>query len=398
MKAVILVCLLFIIVRTDAQFIPEGCINSNTNRPPQNSDITVVCGTQFMDLSILLCPIYNANYNESLMILNGKNDSQCTGTADLSANPPVLKFRLSIHQNSLEACNNVFRIDNEVGTGAFSQFSNIQHVNISGKVESSDPATGMITYRPLITYMYSCMYPLQYVLNNTEMAVAGVNLAINDNNGSFISTLNMSLFTNSSYNTPLIIPATGVNLKEQIWVEVRATNLSNRFNVLLDQCFATVDVYDNATNGYNLFVGCPRDPQTKVIENGESQTARFVFEAFRFVEHKNLKVSRFYLHCITRLCNVSMCASMLPNCNTPIGRRRRAVDEYGNSATVTSPPIVVGQQAASDLSSSSKQGVVSEDEYSSPVVAVIVCLAVLSVLMVAMGAYFTWTLRHKLAL
>uniref|UniRef100_A0A3B4AAJ6 ZP domain-containing protein n=1 Tax=Periophthalmus magnuspinnatus TaxID=409849 RepID=A0A3B4AAJ6_9GOBI len=283
-------------------------------------------------LLILLCPIYNANYNESLMILNGKNDSQCTGTADLSANPPVLKFRLSIHQNSLEACNN---IDNEVGTGAFSQFSNIQHVNISGKVESSDPATGMITYRPLITYMYSCMYPLQYVLNNTEMAVslsfrAGVNLAINDNNGSFISTLNMSLFTNSSYNTPLIIPATGVNLKEQIWVEVRATNLSNRFNVLLDQCFATVDVYDNATNGYNLFVGCPRDPQTKVIENGESQTARFVFEAFRFVEHKNLKVSRFYLHCITRLCNVSMCASI-----------RKKITNTGH--TITAGPLIYRQ-------------------------------------------------------
>lgn len=57
---------------------------------------------------------------------------------------------------------------------------------------------------------------------------------------------------------------------------------------------------------------CTRDAQTKIELNGVSQTARFSFEAFRFVEHKNLTVSTFYLHCATRLCEASNCASLLP--------------------------------------------------------------------------------------
>ncbi|XP_072314546.1 zona pellucida-like domain-containing protein 1 isoform X2 [Eucyclogobius newberryi] len=391
---VIFVCQLFLFIKTDAQ----SCTDSTTNRDPENSDISVTCGTQFMDLSILLCPIYFANYNESHMIINGQSNNECQGVADTTANPPVLKFRLSLNQASLGACNNVYRIDEAPGTGMLSSFSSIQSVNISGMVVSHDPAPGMITYRPMITYMYSCQYPLQYILNNTELAVAGVNVAINENNGSFISTLTMTLFNSDSYNTPLIIPTSGLNLKEQIFVEVKASNLSSRFNVLLDRCFATVNPYPVVSEKYDLFVGCVEDPQTQIGQNGVAQTARFSFEAFRFVQHKNLTVSRFYLHCHTRLCNVSSCADMLPkNCSAPRARRRReAVEE--NGATVSSTEILVGQQTESGSAQYKQAAVAAKEEYSSPVVAVIVCVAVLSVLLVAMGAYYTWNMRHKLRL
>lgn len=57
---------------------------------------------------------------------------------------------------------------------------------------------------------------------------------------------------------------------------------------------------------------CTRDSQTKVEVNGLSQKAQFSFEAFRFVEHKNMTVSTFYLHCTTRLCEVATCQSLLP--------------------------------------------------------------------------------------
>ncbi|KAJ0063789.1 hypothetical protein NL108_006746 [Boleophthalmus pectinirostris] len=395
MKVIIFTCLLFLIIKTDAQTIPASCSTSDTNRSPENSDIKVVCGTESMDLRILLCPIYNANYNETLMILNGQTNTECKGTPDFTTTPPVLKFKFSINQQSLSSCNNVFRIFDVVGSGDFSQFSSIQHVNISGRVESFDPTPGMITYRSQLTYMYSCQYPLQYVLNNTEMAVAGVSLAITDNNGSFISTLTMGLFNGPDFLKPLIIPTTGLGLKEQIYVQVSASNLSDRFNVLLDRCFATVGLYPDSTPGYDLFIGCNQDPQTKVLENGISQKASFVFEAFRFVQHKNMTVSRFYLHCIARLCNVSMCASMLPTCP---GNRRRRATEGEDSATITSSEILVGKLPTPALvnGQGNKAGVVEKLEYSSPVVAVIVCVALLSVLLVMMGAYFTWTLRHKL--
>lgn len=57
---------------------------------------------------------------------------------------------------------------------------------------------------------------------------------------------------------------------------------------------------------------CTRDEQTRVELNGASQEAHFSFEAFRFVEHKNQTISTFYLHCVTRLCEVSSCSGLLP--------------------------------------------------------------------------------------
>lgn len=52
--------------------------------------------------------------------------------------------------------------------------------------------------------------------------------------------------------------------------------------------------------------------QTTVELNGDSQTANFSFEAFRFLEHNNMPISTFYLHCVTRLCEVSSCSSLKP--------------------------------------------------------------------------------------
>lgn len=114
-----------------------------------------------------------------------------------------------------------------------------------------------------------------------------------------------------------------------------------RFNVLLDRCFATTSPYPMTSTYYDLFVGwvcplipqtapvtsglrvlwhasfvypprCTRDDQTRVELNGASQEARFSFEAFRFVEHNDQRISTFYLHCATRLCEESVCSQLLP--------------------------------------------------------------------------------------
>ncbi|XP_038548433.1 zona pellucida-like domain-containing protein 1 [Micropterus salmoides] len=312
MKLVILMCQLGLILRTEAQ-IPDRCIFSNTNRPPDNSDITVICGTEYMDLRIYLCPMYQALYNETLMVLNNQfNTPQCFGTADWAVDPPVLKFRFPINDSSISSCNNNFKIISQVGSGQFADFSNVQFVNVSGSVTSLDPTAGMITYRPQIVYKFSCLYPMQYLLNNSEVSVAGVNLAIRDNNGSFISTLKMHLYKDALYQEKLTIPQSGLNLKTKIYVAVQASNLTERFNVLLDRCYATTSPFPNLRTYYDLFVGCTRDPQTRVEHNGVSQVAHFSFEAFRFMEHKNLTISTFYLHCVTRLCEVSSCSRLLP--------------------------------------------------------------------------------------
>uniref|UniRef100_A0A3Q3MIT2 Zona pellucida-like domain-containing protein 1 n=1 Tax=Mastacembelus armatus TaxID=205130 RepID=A0A3Q3MIT2_9TELE len=281
---------------------------------PANSDISVVCGTEYMDLSIFLCPVYQALYNESLLVLNNQlTRPQCFGTADWSVTPPVVKFRIPINETSISSCSNNFQVFYTiVGSGAFADFSNVQFVNISGAVNTIDPSVGMITYRPQVLYKFSCRYPMHYLINNTQMAVSGVNIAIKDNNGSFISTLSMQLYQDALYQQTLNVPQTGLNLKTKIYVLVKATNLTEKFNILLDRCYATTTPQPLVKSYYDLFVGCTRDPQTKVEINGVSRMAQFSFEAFRFVEHKNLSVSTFYIHCVTRLCEVSTCGSLLP--------------------------------------------------------------------------------------
>uniref|UniRef100_A0A3Q3MXT6 Zona pellucida-like domain-containing protein 1 n=1 Tax=Mastacembelus armatus TaxID=205130 RepID=A0A3Q3MXT6_9TELE len=314
---------------------------------PANSDISVVCGTEYMDLSIFLCPVYQALYNESLLVLNNQlTRPQCFGTADWSVTPPVVKFRIPINETSISSCSNNFQVFYTiVGSGAFADFSNVQFVNISGAVNTIDPSVGMITYRPQVLYKFSCRYPMHYLINNTQMAVSGVNIAIKDNNGSFISTLSMQLYQDALYQQTLNVPQTGLNLKTKIYVLVKATNLTEKFNILLDRCYATTTPQPLVKSYYDLFVGCTRDPQTKVEINGVSRMAQFSFEAFRFVEHKNLSVSTFYIHCVTRLCEVSTCGSLLPTCGSQRRAKREVSDALANT-TVTSPLIIVGKQSS----------------------------------------------------
>ncbi|XP_059187952.1 zona pellucida-like domain-containing protein 1 [Centropristis striata] len=395
MRLVILVCQLALILRTEAQ-IPDECITSDTNRAPENTDITVECGTEYMEVSIFLCPVYNALYNESLMVPNNQmNTPECIGTPDWTVNPPVLRFRFPLNESSVSSCNNLFTVITQVGSGQFADFSNVQYVNISGIISSVDPSQGSITYRLQILYKYSCFYPMQYLLNNTELAVSGASLAIRDNNGSFITTLSMALYGDEEYTEILNIPQTGLNLKTKIYVAVKATNLTERFNVLLDRCYATTSPYLIPSTSYDLFVGCQRDAQTQVKINGESQIAHFSFEAFRFVEHKDRTISTFYLHCVTRLCEVDSCSTLLPVCGSDSRRKRDTSGVMGNT-TVTSPKIVVGQQTSVEAQTLSAPYSPSHDNnYSSPVVAVIVCIVILAIVIVAMSVYFALYVRPR---
>ncbi|KAM7374912.1 hypothetical protein PAMP_007546 [Pampus punctatissimus] len=326
----------------------NACTGHSTFRRPANSDIEVFCGSQTVDLQILLCPIYFNGYNESLLSLNSQHSKQqCKGTADWTANPPVVKFNFSITEEAITECSNQMTVTQEVGTGLFADFSNVQYINITGMICSEDPSTGAITYHQEVMYGFSCRYPLQYLVNNTEMSVSGVNLAVKDNNGSFISTLSMQLYSDNGYSAMLQIPPGGLELKTRIFVEVKASNLTNRFNVVLDRCYATTSPFLVNTTFYDLFVGCNLDGQTVMGVNGEQQEARFSFEAFRFIKHTDVALSTYYVHCATRLCVNSFCPSLVQNCTTDSNSRRRRSSEdnqgttVSDTATVTSGPIMI---------------------------------------------------------
>uniref|UniRef100_A0A8C1U7L4 Si:ch211-229d2.5 n=1 Tax=Cyprinus carpio TaxID=7962 RepID=A0A8C1U7L4_CYPCA len=340
MKNMVLLSLLIlgVLVKGHLALTPNDC--GTSYRRPAYTDIAVYCGTESISLAIQVCPVIYTGYNASLLILNRiASDPSCRGTMDETANPPVVRFNFPLRQ--LDSCGSIFRTTSAPGTGIFSDFSNIQTVNISGVVRSFDPTIGTVTYNAELSYFYSCAYPLEYLINNTQVDVSSSSIAVIDNNGSFISTLSMRLFKDINYTTPLVIPALGVELRTRIYVQVIAANLTSQYHVLLDRCYASISALPTNSTFFNLFVPCSQDQMTTMLENGNSQKARFSFPAFRFVEQQNQTISTYYLHCITRLCETTTCAQF-KQCNR---RRRREIqtatikDGVSDTTLITSGPI-----------------------------------------------------------
>ncbi|XP_016379427.1 zona pellucida-like domain-containing protein 1 [Sinocyclocheilus rhinocerous] len=155
---------------------------------------------------------------------------------------------------------------------------------------------------------------------------------------------NMITLESTDFNSQLVVPLTGLELRTKVYVEVKAANLTGNFHLLLDHCFATPSPY-NHTNykQHNFFTGCFVENRTTMLYNGRSKFSRFSFEAFRFVEHRNQEMSTIYLHCILRLCEPNKCQELLDSCSSTRTRRRRALEPYGSqakdSATVSVGPL-----------------------------------------------------------
>lgn len=359
-------------------------------RRPLISDIAVECGTSSIGLAIQVCPVIYTGYNETLLILNHMMGPECRATLDESVNPPVARFNFPL--NMTHACGSTFRTTSAAGTGIFSDFSNIQTVNISGVVRSIDPTTGTITYNAELKYYYSCAYPLEYLVNNTQIDVSASSIAIKDNNGSFISTLSLELFDDGNYISPLVIPDLGIELRTKVFVEVKATNLTGQYNVLLDRCYASISPLPSNSSFFNLFVPCSKDRFTTMIENGDSQSARFHFPAFRFIEQQNETVSTYYLHCITRLCERSTC-STFKQCSKR--RKRSTLDTtplgLSQTYTISSPKIVTKSE---DNDSKEQAYVAGEEEESAVGLGVAVgILAFACVVALSVAAVFYKRLR-----
>uniref|UniRef100_A0A3B4GDK9 Si:dkey-4p15.5 n=1 Tax=Pundamilia nyererei TaxID=303518 RepID=A0A3B4GDK9_9CICH len=258
-----------------------------------NSDVSVTCGPEHINLSIYLCPMYNAFYNESWVVLNNQtNNPKCYGTADFTVDPPRLRFS--------NLCNSFYF-----------NFSYVQYVTVFGTVTSIDRVAGMITYRPQIRYNFSCTYRMKYLFNNTKLSV------IKSNDGRLFNMLSMQLYKDKQCQEILTIPETGLEVKTKIYVEVKAINLKDRqINVICTHLHT--DTFQAFSSTCLLFYyRYTRDAQIMVEINGVSQKALFSFEAFRLVDNEYETVSTFYLLCATRLCEVSKRRSLLSVTNKP---------------------------------------------------------------------------------
>uniref|UniRef100_A0A8C1FPJ7 Zona pellucida-like domain containing 1b n=1 Tax=Cyprinus carpio carpio TaxID=630221 RepID=A0A8C1FPJ7_CYPCA len=324
------------------QFSGFNCDPSYHSRFPGERDISVYCGVQTITLKINLCPVLYSGYKDADLALNSRHgDAQCRGFINNNTFPTAVLFSISL--STLEACGNMLEVSTSQGFNAYGNISMVQMGNISGYIDTPDPPT-VISYLPGLVYKFSCSYPLEYLLNNSQLAASSAAISVKDNNGTFLSTLSLVLYNDSTFSQLISIPMSGLSLKTHVFAAVKATNLDRRWNVLMDHCYATPSGNPNDGIRYNLFFGCYKDPQTTVFENGKSQMGRFAFEVFRFVKHKNQKISTVFLHCITKLCRVDDCAVLMPICGKR--RRRDTVEEHAVSgsssgdAVITAGPII----------------------------------------------------------
>ncbi|XP_075459278.1 zona pellucida-like domain-containing protein 1 [Ascaphus truei] len=347
-----------------------NCSNAY-QRYPENSDIIVSCGPTEIILTINACPVQFAMFDPTQLALNGKHNlSYCMGRLDTTVSPPVMKYIFPVNGTTENTCENSIAIESSQGSGVFQDYSNVQTVVISGFVDTPvSSETGMVSYSTNLNYNFSCHYPLQYLLNNTQLLTSSANVAINMNNGSFISTLSMNVFIDNTFSTALQFNGSALPLKKKVYVQVSATNLTANFNVLLDQCFATPSplITTVPSEKYSLLTGCNTQNKTTLLINGAGKSAQFSFETFRFLQHSNQQTSTIYLHCITRLCQPDQCAQFLQGCGnrTSTSRRKRAADTNSlssaqgttDSVTVSSGPIYTTDGAGTlQASSQSSNG------------------------------------------
>ncbi|XP_028429768.1 zona pellucida-like domain-containing protein 1 [Perca flavescens] len=356
--------------------------------------MTVKCGASMITLEINLCTAQWSGFMGTDLALNGNhNTTACQGSSDTSVNPPIIRYQLPVNQSQDNPCRQSLQIVDEAPdpTGPFSSFSSIQSVIITGFLDTPNSYQGLISYNTDLYYHFSCRYPLEYLLNNTQIVTSSVSVANSNNNGTFIDTLKMSVFNGSDYGFPLVVPSTGLALRTRIFVQVQAVNLTGNFYVLLDQCFATPTPYNISQNEqFNFFTGCSVDQRTSVTSNGISTVARFNFEAFRFTAYRDQAKSSIYLHCMLRLCEPSKCQVLLSSCNN---RRKRSVTPFGKetseSATVSVGPLYTAREDIPYAAAYSNNMASERDNVNVTGLVVGVVFGLAATVLLVLGGWFT---------
>ncbi|XP_037313206.1 zona pellucida-like domain-containing protein 1 isoform X2 [Pungitius pungitius] len=308
-------CFFFLLMNNAAlvstQFNGYNCDASYHSRFPGERDISVYCGVQTITLKINFCPVLFSGYTDADLALNGRHsDAQCRGFINNNTFPTAVLFSISL--SSLEACGNSLVVSTAYGANAYGNMSLVQIGNVSGYIDTPDPPA-IISYLPGLLYKFSCSYPLEYLVNNSQLASSSAAITVKDSNGTFVSTLNMILYNDSTYNQPLSIPMAGLALKTRVFAAVKATNLDKRWNIFMDYCYTTPSGNPNDELRYDLFFG-------------------------------HQKMSTVFLHCVTKLCRADDCIMLMPIC----GRRRRRDGEdsldspaaASGSAVITAGPII----------------------------------------------------------
>lgn len=187
-----------------------------------NLDLSVDCGTSIITLEVNLCTAQWAGFNSTDLALNGNhNNTDCQGSIDTSVDPPVIRYQLPVNHSQDNPCRHSLQVrkclveelrlcwtmmkltnwswnwtlfwklfgnirvmlwfsltftvlvqivdETPDPSGPFSSFLSIQSVIITGNIETPRSDQGLISYSTDLYYHFSCRYPLEYLINNTQI-------------------------------------------------------------------------------------------------------------------------------------------------------------------------------------------------------------------------------------
>ncbi|XP_057213837.1 beta-tectorin isoform X2 [Triplophysa rosa] len=156
-----------------------------------------------------------------------------------------------------------------------------------------------------VNYTFSCTYKAAYLVNNAVFSQRVATVYVNNGSlGSFKSQLSMNVFTNSKFlyakDAPYIIDTSEIG--SEVFIGIEAKGLSNRFKVVITNCWATPTPYSTDRKRWTLILNsCSLDNTVTIFENAKDSRSIFKFNSFRFQRLE--KVSTVWLHCEVQVCD-----------------------------------------------------------------------------------------------
>uniref|UniRef100_A0A8C3NSP2 Beta-tectorin n=1 Tax=Cyanoderma ruficeps TaxID=181631 RepID=A0A8C3NSP2_9PASS len=177
-----------------------------------------------------------------------------------------------------------------------------------------------------VNYSFTCTYNANYLVNQAafDQRVATVHVK-NGSSGSFESQLSLNFYSNAKFSSikeaPFVVETSEIG--SDIFAGVEAKGLSDRFKVVLNNCWATPSSeYFYQIHWPLITKGCATDYSILVHENGKTNRATFQFNAFRF---RNIpKLSKVWLHCETHVCD-----SEKFSCPVTCDKRKQRAEQTG---------------------------------------------------------------------
>ncbi|XP_016360245.1 beta-tectorin [Sinocyclocheilus anshuiensis] len=156
-----------------------------------------------------------------------------------------------------------------------------------------------------VNYTFSCTYKAAYLVNNAVFSQRVATVYVNNGSlGSFKSQLSMNVFTNSKFlyakDAPYVIDTSEIG--SEVFIGIEAKELSNRFKVVITNCWATPTPYSTDRKRWTLILNsCSLDNTVTIFENAKDSRSMFKFNSFRFQRLE--KVSTVWLHCEVQVCD-----------------------------------------------------------------------------------------------